>query len=237
MGYIFGWSFVDDIEVGITVKEILDGSNTRRALDVNIAGGTVNATIDESTLAKESGGNLDKISKMADPTAGIAASENHVGEVGGSSTQVVASPTIATSAYNGSPTAPVCVGGVMTFTNAMRKSGGTGILQSIDLIDSDVIKAPLILVIFNQNPANGTYTDKSAPVFGTDANNIIRALPINTSDYQQLNASFSIADLSPGSRMLSAVGSANLYGILLTIGTPTFVHNNALSVKLGIMRD
>ena len=53
MGYIFGWSFVDNIEVGITVKEILDGSNTRRALDVNITGGTVNATIDESSLAKD----------------------------------------------------------------------------------------------------------------------------------------------------------------------------------------
>ena len=45
-----------------TATAINEGlSNEQVCVDVNIAGGTVTATIDESTLAKESGGNLDAI--------------------------------------------------------------------------------------------------------------------------------------------------------------------------------
>ena len=201
--------------------------------------GTVTATIDESTLATSAKQDTSNtyLGKLVDSTAGIKASENHLGEVGGSSIQVSASPTVATTAYAGTTVAPVCVGSVLTFTNAMRISGGTGVLQSIDVIDTNVVKAPLLLVLFNQNPNNGTYTDKSAPVFGTDAVNIIRTIPINASDYVQLNATMSIADLSPGGRMLTGVGSANIYGLLLTTGTPTYSGATALTVKLGIMRD
>lgn len=157
--------------------------------------------------------------------------------VSSSSIQVQASPTVATTAYAGVAATPVCVGsGVLTFTGAMRQAGGTGVLQSLDIVDTDNIKAPLVLLLFNQNPSAGTYTDKSAPVFSTDVANLIRAIPINTSDYQ-VAGGVAIADLCPGSRILTGVGSANIYGVLVTVGTPTYTHANALTVKLGIMRD
>lgn len=163
--------------------------------------------------------------------------ENGAAMVGAGSIQVQSSPTVATTVYAGATATPVCVGsGVLNFTNAMRKADGTGVLQSLDIVDTDNIKAPLMLILFNQNPSAGTYTDKSAPVFSTDSANIIRAIPINTSDYQ-VAGGVAIADLCPGSRILTGVGSANIYGVLVTPGTPTFTHSNALTVKLGIMRD
>lgn len=168
---------------------------------------------------------------------GIVPGENHIGEVGGSSIQVSATVHNTAEAYNGTTASgPVCVGTKFTLNNAMRKSGGTGILQSLVVIDTDNIKAPLTLLIFNQDPTNGVYTNKSAPVFNNDIANLIRAIPINISDYQVIGG-VAIADLSPGSRMLTGVGSANLYGLLVLNGNVTYLHDNVLTVKAGIMRD
>jgi hypothetical protein len=176
------------------------------------------------------------LGKLIDGTTGIKSGENHIGEVGGNSDVITASPANTNEAYSGSTTAPVCVGTKLTFTDAMRTSGGKGIVQTLKLIDTNNIKAALVLMLFNQDMTNGTYTNKSAPSFGTDIANFAGMITINTSDYQTAGG-VAVADISATSKLIKAVGSANLYGILLATGTPTYTGNNALTLKLGMMRD
>lgn len=164
------------------------------------------------------------------------AGEYFIGAVGGNSIQVSAIASNTAEAYAGTSDVPVCVGSKLTFTDAMRKNDGTGVLQSLDIIDTDNKKAPLILLIFNQD-ITGTYTNKSAPILSAnDKLNLIRAIPINTSDYMTVGG-IAIADISPGGRMLTSVGQKNLYGVLLTNASVSYLSINAVTAKLGIMRD
>lgn len=172
-----------------------------------------------------------------DANIDMAASENHIGEVGGSSVQIAPTVTVDTSAY----AAGDCIGGKLTLTNAMRVSGGTGILQSLFVLDVSGQKPALEILIFNADPTASTLTDQSGiSIHANDKPKIIRRLSIATSDYITVGPAGNyiyIADLSPGSRMLQAVGSANLYAVIVAVAAPDFVASTDLTVRFGIMRD
>ena len=67
----------------VTGETVVDGENTLIAKHVKIVSGAVTVTggATETTLAK-----------LVDPTTWLKAGENHLGEVGGSSAQIQASP-------------------------------------------------------------------------------------------------------------------------------------------------
>ena len=149
--------------------------------------------------------------------------------------EIAPSVTVDTSAY----TAGDCIGGKLTLTDAMRVNGGTGILQSLFLLDrSGTQKPALEILIFNADPSSSTLTDQAAvSIHANDVGKIIRRMPIAAGDWG-LVAGIYMADLSPGSRMLqSAAGSKNLYAAIVATGTPTFTATTNLSIRFGLMRD
>jgi hypothetical protein len=197
-------------------------------LKVDIQDAELNVDVDVSSLATSA--NQTNGNQKVQLTAG----ELHIGEVGGSSAQIQPTLAVDTAAYQ----AGDCVGGKLTLTNAMRVSGGTGVLQSLFLMDrSGTQKPALEILIFNADPTSSTLTDNSAvSLHADDISKVIRRLSIAATDWVLVAGNY-IADLSPGGRILAASGSANLYATIVAVGAPDFVATTDLIVRFGIMRD
>jgi hypothetical protein len=145
----------------------------------------------------------------------------------------IVSPTItvSTSVYE----AGDCVGGKLTLTDAVRASGGSGVLQTITIVDSSNINPALEIIIFNSNPTAATLTDGSAIAFSTDVSKVIQRIPVYASDYTTVGG-VAIATITPG-MIVQAVGSANLYAALNAVAAHDFVAATDLQVKFGFLQD
>lgn len=165
----------------------------------------------------------------------LQAAENHVGLVGGST--AIVSPAITTSASPAYSPGDV-VGGVLPLTNALRVSGGTGILQSLLIKDTTNQKQPLTILLFNANPTNGTYTDNGAlSLNATDAAMIIRKINVGAADYETVGTT-AIADIGVGGKPVKAASGTSLYALIITTGTPTYGANaTSLYVNFGLLQD
>lgn len=149
-----------------------------------------------------------------------------------SSSKLISPPiTVDTAAY----TIGDCIGGKLTLTDAVRVSGGSGVLQTITIVDSSNIKPALEIIIFNSNPNAATLTDGSAIAFSTDVSKVIQRIPVYTSDYTTVGG-VAIATITPG-MIVQAVGSANLYAALNAVAAHDFVAATDLQVKFGLLQD
>jgi hypothetical protein len=144
--------------------------------------------------------------------------------------RITVSPTISTSpAY----TAKDAVGGLMTFANAARTSGGSIVIEQVVIVDKDQEMASMDLVLFDQSI--GAPTDNA--IFDpTDAElaNVLGVIPITPGDFSDFN------DNSVASRdvAISAVlNGTSLFGVLVARGTPTYTATTDLSVILTIRQD
>jgi hypothetical protein len=169
------------------------------------------------------------------PTVGIATDQILPIKSGGvsSTTNVTATPTVTSgSAYAAGNTA----GGLMTFTAAMLASQ-SGTLQSIRISCKTVQTTGIKLYLFDTNPTNSTWADKTATT-----------TMINAADIPYLMGSYSL--LNPDSGLgthtiwcLDGIGKSfvsggtAIYGIMTVTATPTFTSTSDLAVKLGIMVD
>jgi len=144
-------------------------------------------------------------------------------------------PTITTSA--GAYTANDNVGGILTLTNASRYSGGTTTLMSIEVLDFVNQKQPFTILFFSSNPAAATVTDNSAFVWSTDYTKYITKIDVAAGDYVSTVA-LGLATFGGIGKTLTPVGSANLFAVIVTTGTPTYAANaTSLYVKFGFSQD
>jgi hypothetical protein len=163
----------------------------------------------------------------------LQAGEEHVGALGGNTLSLRVTPTISAGAiYAAGDT----VGDKITLTNAVRVSGGTGILQDLLVIDKANQKANLEILIFESDPSAATITDNAAFVFSTDIAKLIQRISIASSDYVTIN-SIAIASMSSIGKVLYANGSRNLYAVIINTGTPTYATTSDLTLVLGILQD
>jgi|GEM_PF-2525047 len=154
-----------------------------------------------------------------------------VGSVLGRTSKVAVTPTVtATAAY----TAGNEVGGLMTFASIFDAQQ-SGILQSVRIRCKSVQTAGFKLYLFTANPTNSTWTDKSTPA-------------INAADIPAVVGPFNLvtADSGLGTETtyeLDGIGAAilssttSLYGVLVTIGTPTFASTSDVTVELTVLKD
>lgn len=157
----------------------------------------------------------------------IAAGENVIGKVAGGGISISVTPTITAGAY----AAKDAVGGEMTFANAVRLSGGSGIINSVVIVDEGDVKAGLELWLFHTTVAEAA--DNAAMDF-TDSELLtcVGVIPISTGDY------YSLADNGVG--CVPRVGlqfkcaATSLFGQLKCTGTPTFPSTDGLTVTLMI---
>jgi hypothetical protein len=140
-----------------------------------------------------------------------------------------ATPTVSTSpAY----TAKDAVGGVMSFANAVRASGGSARLEAVQVVDKGQQMAALDLVLFDSNPG-GTFSDNTAfDPTDADLSTVVAVIPIGS--YADFNDN-SVADV-PVSRSIVLAGTT-LYGALVTRGTPTYTTTSDIVVTLTLVQD
>ncbi len=161
-----------------------------------------------------------------------AATESQLGFTGTSRT--ILSPTVTVDA--GAYQAGDVVGGKLTLTSAMRVSGGTGKFETLTVIEKGTQAAVLDVLIFDADPAAGTYTDAAAlTVHDTDAGKLIQRVHVAAADYVSTGG-YGVASI-PLNLTLKASGSANLFAIITTSGTPTYSATSSLKVRFGIQRD
>jgi hypothetical protein len=139
-----------------------------------------------------------------------------------------ATPTIDTSAYAHAD----AVGGLLTFTNAARFSGGGLVIKKVFLINKDQEPAPFELVLFDRTFTN---TADQATFDPTDADlaNIVAIIPISEQYYFSDNA----VGVSPDLDLPVLLNGTSLFGQLVTRGTPTFTASSDLTVIISAIQE
>ena len=153
-------------------------------------------------------------------------------KIGGNTVVITPTITVDTAAY----AAGDSIGGKITLTDAMRVSGGTGVLSGITLIDRANQKPALEIFIFDSNPAAATITDQAAFVFSTDDLKVIAKIVVEAADWTTINSK-ATAELANLNRVVKASGSANLYAAIVAGGAPDFAAGTDLQLRFKFFQD
>jgi hypothetical protein len=155
-----------------------------------------------------------------------------LGNVGGLTGVLKIVPTVtASSAY----AAGNAVGAVQTLP--ILSTNGTGILESLIILDKSNQKAAYDIFIFDANPTNATITDKSAFAFSSDDLKVIARVSVASGDYATVNSEAVAVKSGLGIALKAAAGGTTLYAAVVTSGTPTFASASALQFVWGVLQD
>lgn len=137
----------------------------------------------------------------------------------------------AASAYAAGNT----VGAKRTFASAIGATGG-GVIQSARLTSKSVQSATFKLYIFSQDPTNTTWTDKATPAINVaDLPYLITVLTFTGSDSGL--GTHSLYTIEGVGKAFNCTSGTSLFGILITLGTPTFTATTDITVALNILQD
>lgn len=187
-----------------------------------------NATVTISTID-----DLLPIIQELKTTTVLASGENRIGSVGGTTSYIDVTLTLDTAIYASGDV----LSDTATVTNAMRINGGTGILQSIAVIDQDDQKAQLKIFVLGATASLGT--KNAAPsISDTDALNILgNPITIETTDYTDLGGVSIAGKDNIGKVVKAATGSRNIFiAVLNGTGTPTYTAAG-IKLRLGFLLD
>ena len=169
---------------------------------------------------------ISEVGGVAVPATGIL--------VTGRTGQPTATPTVtASSAY----TAGNLVGGLMTFTNCFATGLTSGVLQSIVIRARSVQSATFKLYIFSQQPTNTTWTDKTAPNINVLDLPFLIDIFLFAAPDSGLGTMTIYTQDGLGKSIANTANGQNLWGLLVTTGTPTFASASDISVTLGLLQD
>jgi hypothetical protein len=143
-------------------------------------------------------------------------------------------PTVTVTA--GAYTSGQVVGGLITITNAFRVSGGSGVIQSVNVTVKTSLTAPYDIFFFDSNPSNGTYTDNATFALNTtDAGFICGIVHCNDlvsgGTPQILQATNIAIPCSNGS------SNASLYAIIVIRGGQTYASTSAVGLNVLIAQN
>jgi len=165
------------------------------------------------------------------PQVGIAASETHMGAMGGHIYTVSANPVLTVAGAYSANDYIGTSGVAMVFANVARVSGGSGVIHSVVLADGALQSASLELWLFDT--AITPPADNDAWTI-SDAHNAtcIGVIPLQT---YYASAANSVANPRSVGLPFNAV-VRDIYGCLVTRGTPTLLSLD-LTVRLQILGD
>lgn len=127
------------------------------------------------------------------------------------------------------------VGGKRTLANALG-AAGTGVLESIMLLDRANQKPALEIYIFDADPTNATLTDKTAFVFSTDDLKVLARISVATGDWVTHNSKATACIKGIGAALKSA-GTSLYAAVVLNGSTPTFAATTDFQIIVGILQD
>lgn len=140
-------------------------------------------------------------------------------------------PTVSTTpAY----TAKDAVGGLLTFANAVRASGGSGRIEAVQVEDKGQQRADLDLVLFDRTftaPTDNAIFNPSDAELLT----CVGWIPIGAGNYSDFSTNSVAAINSVGLEFV--LNGTDLFGALVTRGTPTYTSSSDIVVTLTILQD
>ncbi len=170
-------------------------------------------------------------SLTVDGTVTAAASENHIGEVGGKLVIVSAIPVVSTTpAY----TAGDAVGAVLSFASAVRVSAGSGYIESVTITDLAKQSASLDLFLFDANPSVPPTDNDPADIADADLVTCIGVIQVTGHHTANDNGVSCARAVGLGFKLASGT---TLYGMLVTRSTPTFASVSDLTVRLAVRQN
>jgi len=164
------------------------------------------------------------------PSGVIAASEVHIGEIGASTVVVPLSLSLAAAAYHSNDV----LSATQELADAVRVDGGSGILQSIQVIDQDDQGQPIDIFIFSGSAALGT-ENAAISISDADAAQILGIVRVVANDYidciNSMNASINGLNIP-----VEVASGTSLYVATATRGTPTHT-GSGIVLNIGILQD
>jgi len=132
----------------------------------------------------------------------------------------------------GAYTALDCAGALLTFADAAASSNGyVARLRRVHVKDNASISAEFTLYLFSASPTAAARTD--ADIFApadADAALILDSVAVATADYfDQTANSFATVEVD---KSLQLTSSGSLYGVIVLVGTPTFIAATDLTITL-----
>ena len=160
----------------------------------------------------------------------LAGGETHIGSIGGNTVVAVQTPTVTVGAYS----AKDAVGGLLTFADAARVSGGAITIQAVVVSDLAAQSAGLVLALYDRtftNTADNAAFDPS----DADALNCIGYVAILASDYVAFadNAIATVRNIG----LPAVLNGTSLFGQLMCTGTPTYAGTSDMQVTVGIFQE
>ena len=154
-------------------------------------------------------------------------------------TVLSATPTISASPVY---SAGDSVGGLLSFTNAVAYSGGSGVIENVIVKDLAKQDAELDLILFDTNPSNTSPSDNAAlDIHDTDLATIIAV--INISTYADFNDNSVGQSYPVGGLPFKLNTGTTLYGLLVNRTStspptvPQYSTTSDISVRLVIRQD
>jgi len=142
---------------------------------------------------------------------------------------IAQTPTVTAGAY----VANDAVGGLLTFANAARVTGGGGVLKDVIILDDAGQDAALELWLFS---VTFTAMADNAPWAPSEADLRNLVAVASTGDGAWFDAGTPSAAVIEVSQRYDCVGTS-LFGQLVTRGTPTYAATDDVSVIIGLLQD
>lgn len=161
---------------------------------------------------------------------GLNVDEDGVLRVGSWTTAVIQTPTVTAGVYVANDN----VGGLLTFANAARFSGGGGIVKEILIIDDASQSAELELWLWNQTFSAGADNAVWTPV-EAELHNLVTIISTADGTYYTGGATGTVCMVEVA-RQFNLTGTS-LFGRLVTRGTPTYAATDDISVLVHLMQD
>ena len=228
----------------VGIDQTTDGTTNKVAADLRVAGSAIatgsganGSTVPRVALATDSPGVIptvtsDQAANYAAPAMRTVPQEVHIGEVGGKTKLFPVTLSLDTNAYASGDV----LADTQVLTGLFRKTDGTGLLQSIQVIDQDDQKQAIDFYFLTANNSLGT--ENSAPsISEANAVELVGPFSIAAADYQDLGG-VSVAKLSGLSQAISAAsGTADGYiAAVCKSGTPTYTASG-IKLRLGVLLD
>ena len=146
------------------------------------------------------------------------------------SAKISQTPTVVTDAY----TAADAVGGLLTFANAARVTGGGGVIQSVIFLDDAGQDVDLELWLFDQTFTAIADADEF-DISQADMRNLVAIVPSADGAWYATGTE-SACPVQKVAAPYNCLGTS-LFGQLVTRGTPTFAAADDVTVIIQLMQD
>lgn len=161
------------------------------------------------------------------------AGENHLGSIGGNTSYVDVTLTVDTAAYVSGDV----LSDRVAITNAMRVADGTGVLQSVTILDeSDQASLAFDLVFLSADVTIGA-VNAAVSITDNNARSVLGVVSVASSDFADLGVNKVATKSGVGLVVKPVTGSRSIYVAAVSRSTPTFAAATDVKLRLGFLQD